>query len=70
MNIMEHMPLWHGGTSFGYIYKSGVTGSSGRCIKSVEGRINIGGKVDRVGGGAMGKWETDLVLGEGKSPKP
>ena len=30
MNIVEHVPLWHGGTSFGYIPKSGIAGSSGR----------------------------------------
>jgi hypothetical protein len=26
MNIMEHMDLWHGGASFGYIPKSGIAG--------------------------------------------
>jgi hypothetical protein len=30
MNIAEHMPLWHGGASFGYMPKSGIAGSSGR----------------------------------------
>jgi hypothetical protein len=28
MNIVEHVPLWHGGASFGYIPKSGIAGSS------------------------------------------
>jgi hypothetical protein len=32
MNIVEHVPLWHGGASFGYIPKSGITGSPGRSI--------------------------------------
>jgi hypothetical protein len=32
MNIMEHIPLWHGGTSFGYITKSSINGSSCRSI--------------------------------------
>jgi hypothetical protein len=26
MNIVEHVPLWHGGASFGYMLKSGVAG--------------------------------------------
>jgi hypothetical protein len=32
MNIVEHVSLWHGGASFGYIPKSGTTESSGRYI--------------------------------------
>ena len=32
MNIMENMPLWHCGATFGYIPKSGITRSSGRSI--------------------------------------
>jgi hypothetical protein len=32
MNIVEHMSLWQGGASFGYISKSGIAGSSGRSI--------------------------------------
>jgi hypothetical protein len=32
MNIVEHLPLWHGGASFGYIPKSGIAGSSGRSL--------------------------------------
>ena len=32
MKIVEHVPLWHGGASFGYISKSGIAGSSGRSI--------------------------------------
>ena len=27
MNIVEHVPLWHGGASFGYIPESGIAGS-------------------------------------------
>jgi hypothetical protein len=34
MNIMEHVPLWHGGASFGYISKSGIAESSGRNISN------------------------------------
>ena len=34
MNIVEHMPFWHGGASFGYIPKSGIAGSSGRSISN------------------------------------
>jgi hypothetical protein len=32
VNIMEHMPLWHGRTSLGYIPKGSIAGSSGRSI--------------------------------------
>jgi hypothetical protein len=32
INIVEHVPLWHGGASLGYIPKSGIAGSSGRSI--------------------------------------
>ena len=32
MNIVEHVPLWHGGASFGYMFKNGIAGSSGRSI--------------------------------------
>ena len=32
MNIVEHVSLWHDGTSFVYIPKSGIAGSSGSSI--------------------------------------
>jgi hypothetical protein len=34
MNVVEHVSLWHGGASFGYIYmsRSGIAGSSGRKL--------------------------------------
>jgi hypothetical protein len=34
MNIVEHVPLCHGGASFGYIPKSDIAGSSGRSISN------------------------------------
>jgi hypothetical protein len=34
MNIVQHMPLWYGGASFGYILKSGIAGSSGRSMSN------------------------------------
>ena len=34
MNIVEHVPLWYGKTTFGYMPKSGIIGSSGRSISS------------------------------------
>jgi hypothetical protein len=34
MNIPEHLPLWHGGASFGYIPKNGIAASSGKSISS------------------------------------
>ena len=41
MNIVEHMPLWHGGASFGYIPKSGIAGSSGRSISNFLRNLQI-----------------------------
>ena len=32
MNIVEHMPLWHGGAFWGYIPMCGIAGSSGISI--------------------------------------
>jgi hypothetical protein len=32
MNIVEHMPLWHDGTSFGHLPMGGIAVSSGRSI--------------------------------------
>jgi hypothetical protein len=34
MNIVEHVSLWYGGASFGYIYRNGIAGSSGRTISN------------------------------------
>jgi hypothetical protein len=33
-NIVEQVPLWHGGASFGYTPKSGIAGFSGRSISN------------------------------------
>ena len=41
MNIVEHMSLWHGSTSFGYVPKSAVAGSSGRSISSFLRNLQI-----------------------------
>ena len=40
-NIVEHVPLWHGGASFGYIPKSGIAGSSGRSISNFLRNLQI-----------------------------
>ena len=32
VNIVEHVSLWYGRKSFGYMSKSGIAGSSGRSI--------------------------------------
>ena len=32
MNIVEHVSLWHGGGSVGYVLKSGIAETSGRFI--------------------------------------
>jgi hypothetical protein len=34
MNIVVHVPLWHGGASFGYIPKGGIAGYSGISISN------------------------------------
>ena len=41
MNIVEHVSLWHGGTSFGFIPKSGIAGSSGRSISSFLSNLQM-----------------------------
>jgi hypothetical protein len=41
MNLVEYMPLWHGGTSFGYICKSDIAGSSGRSISNLFRNLQI-----------------------------
>jgi hypothetical protein len=35
------VPLWHGDTSFGYIAKSGIAGSSGRSISNCLRNLQI-----------------------------
>jgi hypothetical protein len=45
MNIMQHVPLWHGGASFGYILKSGIAGSSGRSISDFLRNLQIDSRV-------------------------
>ena len=41
INKIEHVPLWHGGTSFGYIPKSGIPWSSGRSISNFLRNLQI-----------------------------
>ena len=41
MNIVEYVPLWHGGASFGYVPKSGIAGSSGRSISKFLRNLQI-----------------------------
>jgi hypothetical protein len=41
MNIVEHVPVWHDGASFGYIPKSGIAGSSGRSISNLLRNLQI-----------------------------
>jgi hypothetical protein len=41
MNIVEHIPLWHGGASFGYIPESGIAGSPGRSTSSFLRNLQI-----------------------------
>jgi hypothetical protein len=41
MNIVKEVSLWHGGASFGYIPKSGISGSSGRFISNFLRNLHI-----------------------------
>jgi hypothetical protein len=41
MNIVEHVPLWHGEASFGYVPKRGKAGSSGRSISNFLRNLQI-----------------------------
>jgi hypothetical protein len=41
MNLVEHVPLWHCGASFGYNTKSGIAGSSGRSISNFLRKLQI-----------------------------
>jgi hypothetical protein len=34
MNTVEHVSLWYGGASFGYMHSSLIAGSSGRTISN------------------------------------
>jgi hypothetical protein len=34
MNTVGHVSLWYGGASFGYIFRIGIAGSSGRTISN------------------------------------
>jgi hypothetical protein len=34
MNVVEYVPLWHGGASFGCMPKNGKAGSSGRSTSN------------------------------------
>jgi len=40
-NIVEHLPLWHVGASFGYIPISGIAGSLGRSITIFLRKLQI-----------------------------
>ena len=41
MNIVDHVPLWHGGASFVYMPKSVLAGSSGRSIPNFLRNLQI-----------------------------
>ena len=41
MNIVEHVSLWHGGASFGYIPKNGISGSLGTSISNFLRNLQI-----------------------------
>lgn len=41
MNTVEHVLLWHGGVSFGYISKNGIDGYSGRYISNFLRNLHI-----------------------------
>jgi hypothetical protein len=41
LNIMEHVPLWHGGASFGYIPRSGTVGSLDTSLSNFLRNLHI-----------------------------
>ena len=41
ISLVEHVPLWHGGASFGYMPRSGRAGSSGRYISNFLRSLQI-----------------------------
>jgi hypothetical protein len=41
VNMVEHVSLWHGGASFGYIPKSGIAGFSGRSMSNFLKNLQI-----------------------------
>jgi GTP cyclohydrolase I len=41
MNILEHMPLWYGRASFGYMPKNGIVGFSGRTVSNFLRNLQI-----------------------------
>jgi hypothetical protein len=41
MNIVEHVSLWHGEASFGYIPRNGIAGSSGTSISNFLKNLQI-----------------------------
>ena len=41
VNIVEHVPLWHGRASSGYIPKSGIAVTSGTSISSLLRNLQI-----------------------------
>ena len=41
VNIVEHVPLWYGRASFGYMPKSVIAGSSGKSIPSFLRNLQI-----------------------------
>jgi hypothetical protein len=41
MTIVEHMPLWHGGASFGYTSKSGIAEILGRSLSNFLRNLEI-----------------------------
>jgi hypothetical protein len=41
MNIVEHVLLWHDGTSIGYILKGGIAGSTGSSISNFLRNLQI-----------------------------
>jgi hypothetical protein len=41
MNIVEHVPLWHGGASFGYIFNTDIAEFSGTSISNYLRNLQI-----------------------------
>jgi len=70
MNIMEHMSLWYGGATFGFMPKDGIAGSLiplSRRKKIITGGRVLEECVQETWGGERG---TRFVMERGKGEKP
>jgi hypothetical protein len=59
---MEHVPLWHGGASFGYITKSDIAGSFRRSNSNFPRNLQIDFQSGSIGLQSHQQWRSVLFL--------